>query len=130
RSAYPFVQSGRSIQRPNYSALPIILVLVAMAIARWMILGYEILPSSFARKIRLWRARKYQPIFKKYANKKSSELRRLFRVLYSIEKFLLRSGKWLFHVVAWIASIETNDVDDEESRDSLQIPPHPSSKES
>ncbi|GMT32984.1 hypothetical protein PFISCL1PPCAC_24281, partial [Pristionchus fissidentatus] len=128
RSAYPFVQAGRRIPKPNYSLAPILLSLIAMGLARWTILGYEILPSSLARRIQLWRSSKYQPIFKKLANKRSSQFQRVYKLLYSFEKFILRACKSAFHAVAWVAPIETND-EDEECRESLQLVPHPSSKE-
>ncbi|GMT33763.1 hypothetical protein PFISCL1PPCAC_25060, partial [Pristionchus fissidentatus] len=67
--------------------------------------------------------------FKKLANKRSSQLIRFYRLLYSMEKCLIRIFKKIYHVVAWIASIET-DNEDEECRELLLLNlPHPSSKE-
>ncbi|GMR32090.1 hypothetical protein PMAYCL1PPCAC_02285, partial [Pristionchus mayeri] len=55
RSSYPFVKSGRTIERHSYFILliMIIVVIVIGLFSRWIALGYDVFPRALARKIRM-----------------------------------------------------------------------------
>ncbi|KAF8385266.1 hypothetical protein PRIPAC_74408 [Pristionchus pacificus] len=103
RSAYPFVTNGRKMKKPNYENLVqvIIWVFSAALLARLITLGYDVLPTQLARKIRMKLSVKHRYIFKSLAKRS-----RFFLFLYKTELFIWKNGKKLYNGAKKIAWFE------------------------
>ncbi|GMT04210.1 hypothetical protein PENTCL1PPCAC_26384, partial [Pristionchus entomophagus] len=118
RSAYPFVQNGRRMKKPDYHGMIniVIIIFVAALLSMWVVLGYDILPASIGRQLRLYLAERRKYIFKGLASRKN-KYASLFYALYLIERIIRNIIKKVTSIVQWIAAIES--TEDEETRQYL-----------